>query len=103
MSSPDFVILDNLRFTCSQCGDCCRAWNVPVGPAEVARIEALDWRDKAPDLAGAPATVPSAAPSTKGRRRLARHPDGACVFLGERNQCRIHEHFGEEAKPLACR
>ena len=34
---------------------------------------------------------------------LARRADGACVYLGESNQCRIHEYFGESSKPLMCR
>lgn len=87
-----------LRFTCTQCGDCCRAWNVALGPGEAQRIGALDWRGRAEHLAGAPVTAPFGA-----ARRLARRDDGACVFLGERNQCLIHENFGEEAKPLLCR
>ena len=36
-------------------------------------------------------------------RRLNHRKDGACVFLGENNRCRIHARYGAEAKPLACR
>src|SRR5213076_90831 len=35
--------------------------------------------------------------------RLNHRPDGACVFLGPDNRCRIHAKFGSAAKPLACR
>ena len=36
-------------------------------------------------------------------RRLNHRPDGACVFLGPNNRCRIHAKHGSAAKPLACR
>ena len=39
----------------------------------------------------------------EGRYRLSRKPDGACIYLGAQNQCRIHQHFGDEVKPLMCR
>ena len=35
--------------------------------------------------------------------RLNHRPDGACVFLGPDNRCRIHAKHGSAAKPLACR
>ncbi|MBI4582364.1 MAG: YkgJ family cysteine cluster protein, partial [Planctomycetes bacterium] len=35
--------------------------------------------------------------------RLARRADGACVFLGEDNLCRLHAETGAQTKPLACR
>ena len=35
--------------------------------------------------------------------RLPRHVDGACVYLGKDNACRIHQHFGAASKPLMCR
>jgi lysine-N-methylase len=47
--------------------------------------------------------APLAGEPRSGRLALARRPDGACVYLGSKNQCRIHEKFGEAAKPLLCR
>ncbi len=39
-----------------------------------------------------------------GKTYLAHRADGACVFLNESNGlCRIHEQFGADAKPTACR
>ena len=35
--------------------------------------------------------------------RLNRRPDGACVFLGSDNLCRLHAETGAATKPLACR
>jgi lysine-N-methylase len=37
------------------------------------------------------------------RRYVLRQRDGACVFLSDQGRCRIHERFGAEAKPFACR
>jgi lysine-N-methylase len=69
-----------------------------LGPGELERLRALDWNGSAPDLLGIAPAEP------RGRRTaLARRPDGACIYLGSDNQCRIHGQFGEAAKPLMCR
>lgn len=70
---------------------------------EAERIESLPWDAGATDLAGAQVTAPVRLPGLAGRRQLARRRDGACVFLGADHQCRIHERFGADAKPLLCR
>jgi lysine-N-methylase len=72
-----------------------------VTDEERRRIEALDWAGD-PLLAGVRRFV------RFGRwwwRRwlINERADGACVFLTPQNRCRIHERFGPEAKPLACR
>ncbi|HEV8632052.1 MAG TPA: YkgJ family cysteine cluster protein [Thermoanaerobaculia bacterium] len=92
-----------VRFTCTRCGDCCRSWNVMLGPGEEERLAALDWEGREADLVGATTAVTSALPGGPRVRRLARHDDGACVYLGADNRCRIHVHFGGESKPLMCR
>ena len=74
-----------------------------LGAGEPERLQALDWRGHADadDLADASVVVRH---DKQGNRSiLARRDDGACVFLGDENQCRIHEHFGSDAKPLMCR
>jgi lysine-N-methylase len=99
----EFVTPPGVRFTCTQCGDCCRTWNVPLQPAERERIQRLDWTGREPDLVDASVSVSTQGPGGAPAIRLHRRDDGSCVFLGARNQCRIHEHFGADAKPLACR
>ena len=34
---------------------------------------------------------------------LKHRPEGGCVFLTAGNHCRLHERFGPEVKPFACR
>lgn len=97
--APRFVHAD-VRFTCSQCGDCCRTFDVPLVQGEAERLESLAWEGSGP---GAQVTTPIRVAGLAGRRQLARRRDGACVFLGERSQCLVHERFGELAKPLMCR
>jgi lysine-N-methylase len=74
---------------------------VAVADEERRRIEALDW-DQEPGLAGVRHFVRAGWWGSR-RWRLAERRDGACVFLTDQNRCRIHERFGPEAKPLACR
>jgi len=99
----ELVFPPEVRFTCSRCGDCCRGWHVMLGPGEAERLEALDWSGVAPELAGVSPGGPVPGEPRSGRLALARRADGACVYLGSENQCRIHETFGEAAKPLLCR
>jgi lysine-N-methylase len=73
---------------------------VSVTPAERSRIEALGW-DAETDLAGLPLFVRAGRFSSA--YRLNHKPDGACVFLGADNRCRIHTRHDAAAKPLACR
>ena len=84
---------------CAGCGDCCRSYQVRVTAAEKARLDAQGW-DRDPELAGVATTVPD--PKT-GEHQLAHRPDGACVFLGDDNRCRVHAKFGAAGKPMACR
>lgn len=93
----------DLRFTCTRCGDCCRGWNVMLGPGEEERLAALDWTGREEELVGAVTVVSSELPGGQRVRRLARRDDGACAYLGADQLCRIHRHFGGERKPLLCR
>ncbi|MFQ5792326.1 MAG: YkgJ family cysteine cluster protein [Acidobacteriota bacterium] len=101
--SKRFEFPDKLRFTCTQCGDCCRSFNLMLGSGERERLEALDWRGREEDLVNEAPAVQLSGSRGQARYRLVRRADGACIFLGKGNQCRIHEHFGAEVKPLMCR
>ena len=80
------------NWDCQGCTDCCRSYRVYVSPAEAQRIEAQDWPDVGAPLVHAGALA-----------HLNQQADGACVFLSAAGRCRIHERFGSDAKPLACR
>jgi Fe-S-cluster containining protein len=99
----DLRIHPSMRFSCTMCGKCCRGWAISFTDEERRRLEAQDWGKRLPDLAGRTLwePVPGAAGPMTWRFRL--REDGACPFLGERNQCRIHEALGAEAKPHTCR
>jgi Fe-S-cluster containining protein len=91
------------RFSCSQCGRCCRGFDVVVSTAEVEfyrRKDAAAWfrgdgRDSA-DPFEPIADLP-------GLHRIRKRSDGACGFLSDANRCRIHETLGAAKKPLTCR
>jgi lysine-N-methylase len=89
------------NWDCNGCTACCRQYHVSVTPEERARIEAQGW-EKEPDFQGLPLFV-RAGGWFSSAYRLNHRPDGACVFLGPDNRCRIHVKFGSAAKPLACR
>lgn len=87
------------RWSCHQCGNCCRGSLVYLSEPEVARIRDQGWEEE-PDLAGKRLLVKTG--SRTRPYRLAHRADGTCVFLGEDGLCRIHAKFGYEAKPTIC-
>ncbi len=93
------------RFTCQQCGMCCRGAWVVVTPAEVERYRKVGVARLYTDggtIAEAMDIDPF-EPVAHGHYRIRQRADGACGFLSADNRCRIHEELGGEAKPLACR
>ncbi len=72
-------------------------------PGEEERLRSLDWRGREADLETAVTVVSTPLPGGREVRRLARRRDGACIYLGDDNLCRIQNHFGGDAKPLMCR
>jgi lysine-N-methylase len=98
-----FLYPADLRFTCSRCGECCRGSNVLLAEGEADHLASLPWEGADRDLAGIQPGAALPGDSVPGRLALSRREDGACVYLGSENQCRIHERFGAEAKPLMCR
>jgi lysine-N-methylase len=89
------------NWDCQGCTNCCREYRVYLNDAERGRIAAQDWQNF-PDLANVPSIVRE-GPAWAPRYRLNQRADGCCVFLSDQGRCRIHERFGSDAKPLACR
>ena len=99
LSVRSLTVLQN--WDCQGCSACCRQYHVSVSAEERARIEAQGWA-KEPEFAGVALFVRSGG-WFSSEYRLNHQPDGACVFLGPDNRCRIHTRHGSAAKPLACR
>ena len=89
------------NWDCHVCGTCCQEYVVTVTDEARQRIEAQGW-DREADLGGLAPFVRQGPPWAR-TWRLNHRPDGSCVFLGEKGRCRVHERFGYETKPLACR
>src|SRR5205823_6530613 len=89
------------NWNCHGCGNCCRDYQVAVTEDERRRLEEQGWKDD-PALEGRPLFVRQGR-WWKRRHRLSHGKDGTCIFLNEQGRCRIHEKFGGDAKPLACR
>lgn len=96
VSSIPIVAPPDAAFSCHRCNRCCRgSWTIGVTAEEVERLRRLyPGFDPVDGRAG----------ERDGRSylKLARRPDGACVFLDE-DGCRIHKQHGEDAKPAICR
>jgi lysine-N-methylase len=88
------------NWDCHVCGTCCQEYRVTVTEEEKQRIEAQGW-DRDADLGGREAFLPHDA--KRGLYILNHRDDDSCVFLSDKGRCRIHERFGYETKPLACR
>jgi len=95
-------ISSDQRFTCQQCGMCCRGAWVVVTPDEAVRYRKLGaarWFSDPTETGD----VDPFEPVAHGHFRIRKRKDGACGFLSDDNRCRIHMELGAEAKPLACR
>jgi Fe-S-cluster containining protein len=96
------------RFTCQQCGRCCRrGWDIAVTRGELqayrhARAERW-YRESDDAVEGAAADPFEPIPGHGDHYRIRKRADGACGFLSPGNRCRIHEEMGAASKPLTCR
>ena len=90
-----------VRFSCMQCGDCCRSFPISLSPSEAERYEERDWTKILGE--NPPPVVNYVRRGGDTLRYLARAANGWCLFLGEDQLCEIHRHHGEPDKPLACR
>jgi lysine-N-methylase len=99
MSMPVHHLPVVQNWDCHSCGNCCREYDVPVSDGERQRIESQGWKDDA-EVGDLPLFVRQGRWSRA--YRLFR-TDRGCVFLSKDQRCRLHERFGAEAKPLACR
>src|SRR5215813_2285306 len=92
------------RFTCQQCGRCCRrGWDIAVTAAEVEayrRARASAWfTDTTTTMEAEPREPFEPIPGHPGHFRIRKRHDGSCGFLSAENRCRIHEHLGGARKP----
>ena len=88
------------KWSCHNCGGCCRQHLIEISDAERERIQRQGWAASGEIGDHEPVVPLSRWPK---RWRLNHTPEGACVFLTDEGLCRIHAKFGEAAKPLACR
>jgi lysine-N-methylase len=88
------------HWDCHGCGVCCRGTTFTLSEDDIRKLREQRWEEH-PEFHG----VPILARLGLLRRgfRLAKRPDGCCVFLTAAGRCRIHEEFGFDAKPLVCR
>ena len=100
MSLPVRNLPTGQNWDCRGCGNCCRDYHVSVTDDERTGIEAQGWEN---DPRWRAKLFVHKGPWWKRRWRLNHRPDGSCVFLSSEGRCRIHEKFGGDTKPLACR
>jgi Fe-S-cluster containining protein len=103
---PTLIVDPEQRFTCQQCGRCCRRpWEIALTPGEVkayrqARVERyFREREESPEGADSDPFEPLAG----GYATIRKREDGACGFLSPEDRCRLHEELGADRKPLTCR
>lgn len=99
---------DEQRFTCSQCGRCCRrGWDIALTAGEVEayrRTKAARWyREDEAGPEGIETEPFEPIPGHPAFHRIRKRADGACGFLSQQGRCRIHEELGADRKPLTCR
>ena len=96
------------RFTCQQCGRCCRrGWDIALTAGELQAYQRADarrfYREHEHAAEGTETDPFEPIPGHPAYYRIRKRADGACGFLSPANRCRIHEELGAESKPLTCR
>ena len=87
------------KWDCHNCGICCHGTIINLRADDLARIRSQHWGEH-PEYRGVKVVIREGL--FNPHYRLAKRPDGSCVFLTPEGRCRIHELHGGEAKPLVC-
>jgi lysine-N-methylase len=87
------------KWDCHNCGICCRGTIINLRDDDLARIRSQHWEEH-PEYRGV--KVVTRHGLFPPHYRLAKRPDGSCVFLTPEGRCRVHELHGAQAKPLVC-
>jgi len=95
--APPFV-----NYSCQTCGWCCRQYDITFSKADQERLSKIDWGKLEPALAGKEWYAPLNERRNPDKFRLRYTPEGACIFLNEKNLCRMHTHVGELGKTFGC-
>jgi Fe-S-cluster containining protein len=85
-------------FQCSQCGECCSSWNIPIEKDKADYLRSRPWVQKRFD-----AFKTEFQPFTKERERIPLTSEQVCVFLGASGECLIESREGRQMKPEECR
>lgn len=101
-TTTSLIAPKGIRFSCSECANCCLQWPVPITKEDFKRIAGYSdelTKDKQSlfrvlDVKDDKLQVFS--------HSLEKNDDGSCEFLLENNQCQLHEKFGFDAKPSMC-
>jgi Fe-S-cluster containining protein len=100
-----FIISNNVKYQCVQCGLCCRKnWLIGIDDTSYARLLELDWSAKRPDLTSGQLYEQLPKPLLTGERyTFCRTEDTACIFLTPDNRCQIHSAFDFATKAQVCK
>ena len=102
---PLETTLTPLRHRCQMCGRSCQGqYTGPLDRDFLARLPDLHlaMSERYPDLVDEP-PLRHLGPGGSIAALAVRGVEESCLYRGESGQCRIHEAFGAEAKPLICR
>lgn len=100
-----FIISNNIKYQCIQCGACCRKnWLIGIDDTSYARLIELDWSDKIPEFAARQLFQLLPKPLLTGEQyTFCRMKDYACIFLTSDNRCQIHASFEFNTKAQVCK
>jgi Fe-S-cluster containining protein len=104
-AEPDSIPLlipEDLRFSCTACGSCCRGVNIPVSPVTARMLTPERRTILQKELVVRRGLFFSMIIEDEERElTLCQTRNGACVFL-EESRCALHRRWGSQAKPHVC-
>lgn len=95
-----------LRFTCERCGECCRAWTVPVDLEHInTHLRGVPWIEELSTntrASGNGQLLPALPGTGQCQLNTSLGERLDCVFLDPEGLCRLHSEIAAETKPPAC-
>ena len=95
------IHLPNINFSCTNCGNCCLSYGIPIFENEYENINFMARELKIPNFKLS-LNQSKSSKNVSAKYILGLSKNDPCVFLDQARLCNIHKQYGEKHKPKIC-
>ncbi len=95
------IHLPNINFSCTNCGNCCLSYGIPLFENEYENINFMARELKIPNFKLS-LNQSKSSKNVSAKYILGLSKNEPCVFLDQARLCNIHKKYGEKLKPKIC-